>query len=315
MVNPKKLAITLSLFALLISGVFLWKTTATSGTTDDEQFHQEMRNALAEINFSNGNNLVAVNTTTSNLANFIYYRSGIQINQSNKNLLNQSEQNALDHSKRINKYQLAQILTDVAYEKLVTLSDADINSMAENLSGFYAPNMLPVFQDGRRFVRLRANGEGTMEPNSFISRLKSIRNNLITVSPKAENGLLTDVTRSAFTNRLESEITNCANSLTGAEANFFGGSANNDMTPAQAMLITYAVATDDMLMGNQNELQQKMTEFQQTISQYWGASYPSPQGQRAYGVNGYIYSTPVNIILDDNATARILNLIQERGNL
>ncbi len=315
MIKHKKLAITLSIFALLLSGAFLWKTTSTSGTTDDEQFHQEIRNALTEINFANRSNTVAVSTTTNNLANFISYRSGIQLNQANKNLLNQNEQNALDNSKRITKNQLAQILTDVAYEKLVTLSDADINSMADNLRGFYAPNMLPIFQDGRGSVRLRANGVGTMEPNSFIDRLKSIRNNQIRVNQRGENELLTDLTRSAFTNRIEGEITRRTGTLAEADANFFGGSANNDMTPMQAMLVTYAVTTDDMLMGNQAELQQKMTEFQQTISQFWGQSYPSPQSQRAYGVNGYIYSTPANILLDDAATTRILNLIQERGNL
>ena len=317
MSNNKKLCITLVIFTLLISGVLFWKTSFTSGTTNDEAFRQGMRNALAEINFSTGNAPVSVSTTTNNLANFINYRTGIQLSQTNKNLLIQNEQSALDNSKRIDKFQLAQILTDVAYEKLVTLSDADINNMSENLRGFNAPNMPPDYQGFRDFVHLRADGEGTMQPSQFINQLKSIRDNQIAYNRKqtASSQWLVSLQRQSLLSHIESEITQRAASLVSAEPNFFGGSANFDMTPTQAMLLTYSVAADDMLVGSQTELQQKMAAHQQFVSRYGNQPYPGSQGQHAYGVNGYIYSTPVNIVLNDSTTTRILNLIQERGNL
>ena len=317
MLNYKKLGIILVVFTLLISGVLFWKTSSTSGTTDDEAFRQGMRNALAEINFSTGNAPVSVSTTTNNLANFINYRSGIQLSQTNKNLLIQNEQSALDNSKRIDKFQLAQILTDVAHEKLVTLSDADINNMSENLRGFNAPNMPQDYQSIRNLISLRADGEGTMEPSQFVSQLKSIRDNQIAYNRKqtASSQWIVNLQRQSLLSHIESEITQRATSLANAEPNFFGGSANFDMTPTQAMLLTYAVAADDMLVGNQTELQQKMAAHQQFVSRYGNQPYPGSQGQHAYGVNGYIYSTPLNIVLDETAATRILNLIREKGNL
>ncbi len=313
MLNYKKLGITLVVFALLISGVLFWKTNSTSGTTDDEAFHQGIRNALSEINFSTGNAPVSVSTTTNNLANFINYRSGIQLSQTNKNLLIQNEQYALDNSQRINKYQLAQILTDVAYEKLVTLSDADINSMADNLRGFNTANMPQDYQSIRNLISIRADGEGTMDPNEFVSRLKSIRDDQIAYNGGNQtNSWLINLQRATFLKRVEGEIKQRATTLKDAEPNFFGSSANDEMTPMQAILLTYSVAADDMLVGNQTEVQQKMTEHQQFVSRFGNQSYPGSQGQHAYGVNGYIYSTPLNIVLDDAAMTNILNKIQER---
>ena len=120
------------------------------------------------------------------------------------------------------------------------------------------------------------------------------------------------MTRAALYNRMLVEISERVDYLSEADPDFFGGTKGN-MTPMQAMLLTYSVVSDDMLVGNQTELQQKETEVQQLASSFGTEPYPSAQGHKAYGVNGYVYSSPTNLLLDDSTTSKILNLIKQKG--
>jgi hypothetical protein len=316
--DKRALVLALGIFALLIGGVSLYKTNVASGTTDQEQFQQTVRNALAELNFSTGNSPLTINAATNNLANFIRYRSGVQLSQTNKDSLSLNEQKAQTESKRITQAQLADILTTVACEKLVTLSDSDIDAMAESLRGFNSPNLLVNYPGFRQSVVLRADGEGTMDPAVFIAQLKDARaaeinyQNQLAIDPKTAR---VPFSRMALRSRLNTEITERSNYLVASSPDFFNGATNNDLTPTQSMLLTYSIITDDMLAGNQAELQSKLNGMRQGITQYTGRLYPSPQNHRAYGVNGYIFSTPTNLLFDDAVATRVLNLIKEKGNL
>lgn len=299
------------LTVIAIGGMFFWKAVSTSGNSNEQEFHQGIRNALSEISFPDNNSAVAINSATNNLSNFIYYRSGVQLNRTNKNLLAQNEQSAWTNSKRITKTDLAQILTDVSFEKLVTLTDADINNMAETLRGFNPSGGLPSsHQSLRSEVKVRADGEGAMLPNQFINELKSTRDTFIQGTSSKE----IDMTKTAFYNRMLVEISERIDYLKAADPEFFGGT-NGDVTPLQAMLLTYSVITDDMIVGNQSELQQKETELQQLAAEYGTEPYPSSQGYKAYGLNGYIYSSPTNLLMDDSTTNKILTLIKQKGDL
>lgn len=317
--NKNKSIVSLSILILLVGGILIWKINTTSGETDKEVFNQEIRNALAELNFPNGNNNDAptVSAASANFANFISYRSGVQLNQSNKDLLSQSEQSAWSQSKRITTNQLAQILTDVSIEKLVILTDSDINNMSETLRGFNPPGGLPQdYQDVRGLVKPRSNGEGTMNPSEFIAQLKSTRNTFTDQSIINQSGREREMrlTRTALYNRLINEISKRTDFLTDADPNFFG-QTKGEMTPMQAMLVTYSVVADDRVAGNQVDLQQKMSNLQQVASQFGQEPYPNSQGYKAYGVNGYIYSSPTDILLDNAGITRILTLINQEGGI
>lgn len=320
--NKNTMALAIGIFVLLIAGVSLYKTRIASGTTDEEQFHQGVRDALTEINLSAasspGNSPTTISSTTDNLANFIYYRSGVQLSQLNKDSLSASEYKAQTESKRVTQSQLADILTTVAFEKLATLSDSDIDAMAETLRGFNSPDLLANYPYFRQSTMIRADGEGTISPSDFVTQLKSARTeeinyqNQLSANPK---GTRVTFSRMALRSRLGTEITERSNYLVASSPNFFNGSTSSDLTPEQSMLLTYSVITDDMIVGNQVELQSKMNGIQQGITQNTGSQYPSPLNHRAYGVNGYIFSTPTNLLFDDAVTTRVLNLIKEKGNL
>lgn len=308
-----KAVMSLGILILLFGGILAWKVNVSSGETNKEVFNQEIRNALAELNFPNGNNNDAptISAASDNFVNFVNYRSGVQISQSNKNLLSQSEQSAWNQSKRVTTNQLAQVLTDVSIEKLVTLTDSDINNMAETLRGFNPPGGLPPsFQNFRGVIILRSDGEGDMSPNNFVGQLKSTRDVFTdqTITNQSSREREMRLAKTALYNRLINEISGRIDYLSDADPNFFG-QTKGEMTPMQALLITYSVVADDRLAGNQSDLQQKMLNLQQVASGFGQESYPSSQGYKAYGVNGYLYSSPTATLLNDTIVERILTLV------
>ncbi len=296
----------LTFISLLIGGILFWQANVISGTTGDAEFNQKLRDALAEINFANSNDELAIDTAADNLTNFIYYRSGIQLSEPNRDSLSQSEQSSFSQSKKISQSQLAKILTDVSFERLVTLTDSEINLIAETLRGFNPPGGLPtVYQGVRGRVKPRADGEGAMEPERFVNQIKASRDAFLD-GKSAE----TEMTKTALHNRITSEISDRVNYLSSAEPSFFGGS-KGFMTPMQALLIAYSVVTDDLLVGNQADLEQTKSELQQVASRFASEPYPGHQGYNAYGVNGYLYSSPTNFLLDDATTSRLIHLINQ----
>jgi hypothetical protein len=292
----------LALFAIsLVMVTAFWKTEVSSGTTDLEVLNQEIRSGLAEINLPTSNNLNAINTATDNFAHFVSYRAGIQINQTNKDLIKNTEQNFRSNSKKITPDQLSQILSEIAVERIPTLTNSEINDATESLRGFIASDLPLRFQQGRSNVMLRANGEGIMSASTFQGEITSIRDSGVN-----------KFAQSAISSRISLEVERKVNMLTDASPESFG-SAKSSLTPLQALIIAYAVVTDDPLAGNQADLAQKMQNRQQGISQAIGGPYSSPTNQRAYGVNGYLFSTPAGWALNDATINRILTLIAERG--
>ena len=304
----KKIAFSLGLIVLTISGLFLWKANAASGLTNRDDFNLQVLHSLVELNLPKSNDQTVIDAAPDNLSNYINYRSGISLSKANKEALRLAEQKSWDQAKRIGQPQLAQILTDVAFEKLGSLSDTDINNMAETLCGFNDQALPENFKRGKRMVKLRANGEGWLDPKDFISQLSSARDAQFAFNQLGSGSsmpFLLRVERSAVYNRMVNEISNRVKYLTLADPGFLGGSESDGLTPSKALLVTYSFVSDDLLAGNATELQQKMLEKQEVITRYSKGRYPGPQSHHAYGVNGYIYSSPLNYLLDDASTARI----------
>lgn len=301
----KKIALlaTLPILVAVLGSIFVFKTTVTSGTTTTEEYKQQIRNGLAEINLPNQNNSNAINSVPENLSNFINYRSGVQISQTNKNLLQTTEQNFWNDSRRIDASELAQILTLIATERTPNLTNTDITSITDSLRGFNDSALPAGFQQGRNTVKLRSNGTGRMTATSFTNELTNFR----------DGGIESKIAQNLIYSSLSLQVNNLASTLKESDPDFFG-ETKSDMTPAQAVLISYAVIANDPLTNNQTTLAQKMTTMQQGISQSTGQQYPSPQNHKAFGDNGYIYSSPVSLVFNDASVMRLLNLIQERGN-
>lgn len=289
-------------FCTLVFGALTWKLNTSSGITATEEYHQKIRNGLAELNLPRSNDVASINATPQRISNFIHYRSGVQISGSNRNILRSAERNAWNDSKRVDAATLTQILTDIAIERIPATSDSEITGITDSLRGFNAPGLPEGFVKGRSQVKFRASAVSRMPADEFNLELTKIRN----------DGVPGIVTKNLIYISMASEVNRRVNTIRQADPEFFGGTQSR-MTPAQALLVAYAVIADDPLI-NQAELAQKMQDRQQVNSRASRSSFPNPRGHKAFGDNGYLHSSPTGILLNDASVERLLTLIQERGN-
>lgn len=289
--------------AVFIAAFVYLKSDSSRGTTLNEAYKQEIRNALAEIDFPSSNNLTEISTATNNLSDFMNYRAGVQLDQATKNLLNTTEQEFWSQSKHIDPHVLAQIITELTIDQIPSLTNAQIEDIAESFSGFSAQGLPQTLALGRLDVALRASGRGFMSKSGFISELTQLRDQGVNSKPVETMIYLA----------VHDEIKRKAGLVYEAEPSLFTG-ADLEMTPILATLITYAVVTDDQLVFNQSGLSDHMAQRQQIIQNKLGSSYPSPSGHKAYGQNGYVFSSPSHIIFTSSNVNALVSQIQARGN-
>lgn len=297
----------LALFSLAAMCLLIIKFNNTGATTSQEAFHQKVRNGLAQLNVSNSSSFSAVSSQTENLANLIYNRSGVTITQSNKENLRDAEQLFRQQNKGVTPQQLTQIIADMAVERLQNSTDNEARDLVETLKGFDAPDLPERFRNTDN-VKPRANGNGYMSATTFAGQLNNIRNISQQNDPQAVSNVRTSIYYYAL--RL---VNQRVEMIASADVQNFGN-LRNKIKPADALLITYSVVADDLIAGSQNELVEKMQNLQLAASQAVKSPYPKPQNYKAYGTNGYLYSSPVGLVLNESTVNRLLNLIKERAN-
>lgn len=217
MKNKRSLPFILAVVALwLITGIAFWNSDKASGTTNQEAYRLQVQNGLAQLNLPTSNNLSAINAANDNLSTFIYNRSGVQLTQSAKNLIKDTEERAWSQDRRVTPAELSQILADTAIERLAHSTEAEVNQAAEVLRGFNAPDLPAGFVQGREKVKLRANGEGAMTMSTFVHEVNSIR-----TSGVASNNFLV----SAIANRTALEVERRVNVLSEASPETYGSIA------------------------------------------------------------------------------------------
>jgi hypothetical protein len=79
------------------------------------------------------------------------------------------------------------------------------------------------------------------------------------------------------------------------------------------VLIAYSAVTTDFLEYSEANLNKFMNGMQKARTERWGQNYPSPEGHRAFGVNGYLVSSPLDLVFDERTVNRMLDHIQERS--
>jgi hypothetical protein len=84
-------------------------------------------------------------------------------------------------------------------------------------------------------------------------------------------------------------------------------------TPLQAFLVAYSMVSDDPLTYSQPRLRRSMELEQKHWTEKLGQPYPSPEGHRAYGVNGYLFSSPLDLFFDGQAVNRLLDGFEKRA--
>lgn len=272
-----------------------------------ESFKASVRDGVgSEVQFAKaGDDAKNVRASVESAVQFMRRRSGVDLRGQTKTRLADMEASALaGASRRITPEELSEIIAATALERISVASDDEINRAAETLKGFDAPDLPDSFRRGRTQVRLRSSLASGMSEEKFVSSVKAIRD---------ANSIIKDTLLKPVATRMAAnEVQACARNLSEAVPEQFGN-ASTGLTPLQAVLIAYSVVSEDRLAYSAANLQKRMQFLQEAVTKTIGRPYPSPNGHFAYGPNGYLVSTPLDICFDEQTVNLLLNHIAERS--
>jgi hypothetical protein len=306
--------LVLGAVGFMVAAATIWRSSALQTDKQAEgkrQYHARIRDGIGrEVQFAMpGDPSGAIRASVNSVDNFIFKRSGVKLSGPTKTRLAEMERLTLNGStRRLSISELNDVLTNTAFERLGRLSDEEILHVDDTLRGFNAPDLPRKF--GRRDIHL-PGWLVLISSDKFVGQLKAMRDQT--------NTPLGEVLKAATQREIQSNVHRQISDLSEAVPEKFIGAwdVTNDragdsgVTPLQAVLIAYSVASSDLLCDSEANLAKDMRGLQDGATQYFGEKYPSPDGHFAYGVNGYLTSTPLDLVFDEQTINLMLDHIQE----
>ena len=311
------LILVLGVLTLMIAIVSVWRTSALQQDKQADmkrQFHERIRDGVGrEVKFASpGDPPGAVRASVNSVDNFIFKRSGVKLSGRTKNRLAEMEQRTLNGStRRLTAAELGDVLTATALERISVLTDEEIVHADDSLRGFNAPD-LPQRYRGRTGISLPGHLI-FISTEKFVNQVKAMRDQATTP--------LGEVFRGAAHRVVDDHVQKTVSLFSEAVPEQFGGAWNVSsnspgdlgITPLQAVLIAYSLAGQDFLCDSEANLNKQLKGVQAGLTRISGENYPSPEGHFAYGVNGYLASSPLDLIFDERTVNRLLDHLEERS--
>jgi hypothetical protein len=303
--SPKSRLATAALFIICAAllGLGIWplkliqigqagQQNITKLEFDAKQVKDQMRRGLGrQVRFASpGDSPERVSESVWQVDKFIYERSGLKMSRETRERLIAMESRALKgEGHRIGIEELTDALTETAVERISTLTDQEIE---ESRKTFLA--------DGQ-IIHTRASGGSLLEPERFVEHAKALR-----YEAQRKDKLLRDGVRDF----IAAEINSRAALLGEALPEDFGRAAEEGITPLQAVVYTYSVASDDQLNGSQGELQETVSRINKEKGR---ETVKGLATERAYGVNGRVFAAPLNVLFNAKTFNSFLDRIEKGG--
>lgn len=293
-----------------VIAVSTWRAAAVRGdqtSTAQQKFKASVRDGVgSEVRFAQrGDNADAVRASVESAVHFMRQRSGVDLRGQTKSRLADMEAQTLNGTlRRITPDELAEIIAATTVERIAASNDDEIGRAVETLRGFNAPDVPDSFRNARAHVQLRANAASDLTPEQLTERVKAVRD---------ADPITRAVVKAGIKGVAGDEVRKRMKYLGEAVPEQFGTAATDGFTPLQAVLIVYSAASDDPLADSEANLQKRLKSVHDGIEKVTGRHYPSPDGHLAYGPNGYIFSTPLDVIFDEQTVNLLLNRIAERS--
>ena len=290
----------ISLFTLcaLIVGAGLWgsKTVQTSQAAQKENsakqsLHEQIRAGLGhQTRFpAEGDSHEQVSASVESVANFVYERSGLRMSDETKKKLVEVEQDILSgKANRISVEELTRTVTETASDRLKIMTNKEIEETAQ------------IYLTPKGEILTRAGGKlGVLSKDEFVAQLKAGRN-----WSKTGDAALKEALRPMVEGEVEDRLTNLGEAL----PDQFRQAQSRGVTPLQALVISYSVVADDPLAFSKSDLAQQRIK-QRIFARQTRAERKAqkPQSGRPYGVNGYIYSSPVHLLINKEAVGKLVD--------
>lgn len=299
---------------LVVASIMQWNGDAKSNrfAARGEQYKARLRDGLAGLVTNSPSSGESIRPAIEALSQVIQRRSGVRIGQETKRTLAALEERVLGGGiRRISGSELEWILSQVLRDRIGQLSDSDVEHAVDVLRGFSAPGLPEALSRGRSFIKPRASRGGPKVSDQLMDQIRTFRNNARTGDDSFAFLMLTLTSK-----EMESRLASIDAALPGwfARSGVDGGPSEVLLTPVQAILIYYSIVSDDNLLDSQINQERSMRSMRDFLASRYGR-YPDPIGYHAYGVNGYIYSSPTDLFMDDGTLGRIFELYREKGQI
>lgn len=303
----KVLLVLLAVAFVAAAAIFVGNKDSTavqkivSAADASENYKARVKQGLGEIKFSSSSSENKIAASVKSLSKFIEDRSGIIINPDAQKLLISQEQSfRLDNKNGVSLPELGDLITETVMQRAKTWNEQETASAVESWKGFNHPDLPDSFKKGRSRIVLRSNGAGirTDQLLEFLSALKK------------GNGEIPASYISYFKQEITERTENKYKYLSELMPEQFPLREQN-ISPFNSMLIAYSIIADDSLADSMNNLVRKMDSISEWHKKKEG-KYPNANGLKAYGPNGFMYSSPTNLLLDDNGINILLNGLQNK---
>jgi hypothetical protein len=236
--------------------------------------------------------------SVNSVASFVSSRSGITLSASNSTHLQDLETRTLNGQlHKLKPSQVANALSDSMHERLISVTNSQIDSMAYN--------SFRVSTDARNLpywspqVVLRKTGEGVKDAVTFIQKAKEYRDGS---TPEAllyrsqAPGIIAGYLQKRFS-EVQAEVP---------------AWASNYLSPVQSYVLGYSLILDDDLAFSLAQQLDMMQKIEDRLFTAHGVPR-SASGRRPFGENGYLYSSPSSIFFDDETVSKFLNRMEVLG--
>lgn len=311
--------IALGLLCAVVIAAGVWRSSAFK---EDEKaaakrrLNARIRDGVGrEVKLARDGSPAQIRAAVDSVTKFIERRSGVVISEATKDRLAALEESVQSGGgRRLTVAAFSTALSATVLERLSSLTDEDIAHVDDTLRGFNAPdlpkNYSRAFQLPQGYVSIGIPPEKTM------ARLKAVRDQLNTSAGEPFAGV--------FAQTVQYHVRGKAHNLADAVPEQFGNlwdvandresdAADAGFTPLQAFLVTYSLLSNDPLDYSQDNLVRKMNIRRESRTEDPGHPFPSPDGHRAYGVNGYLFSSPLDLMFDEQTVNRLLDRVEKGG--
>jgi hypothetical protein len=280
------------------------------------KYHERVRDGVGrEVELARGSSPAQVRAAVDSVTKFVERRSGFSLSEAAKARLAALEERVQSgDGRRLSLDAFSAALSATVLERFSSLTDEEIARMDETLRGFNAPDMPTNHQ--RHFKLPQAYVSIGITPEKNIGRLKAMRDGLNTPAREALAGMF----REKVLYHARGKAQNLAKAVPEQFGNLWdvaddseSSAADAGFTPLQAFLVTYSLMSDDALTYSEAHLRQRMELDQKDMTKTLGQPYPTPEGRHAYGVNGYLFSSPLDLFFDEQTVNRLLDRIEKGG--
>ena len=286
------LAIT-AVVACIALGVAIWQApelpAKASSSEERQNLQKQLRKGVGnEVRFATKSE--EVDEAVASAADFIYWRSGLQLSSETRKKLAKAERDVLNgKSAHITATELIDDMTTSAVERLATLTDEEIQAVTEASS------------DDKGQIRSRADARlGVLTKKDLIQQAQAGRE----WSKRGDTGL-----QLGLRSVIEEEVNNRVTTLSMMLPEQFGNVNSQGLTPTQAFVVAYSVAADDPLTNSRSDiaemLKQQRMEERQTREQ-WKAEKSA--ARRPYGPRGLLHPSAPQLFLNKSSVDKLLNL-------